>query len=160
MGCAGTAAITGCAMGGIRGKQGDKTSGQEISINPEDLTYCGFDCKSCDVYKATIHGDQEARMRAVESWTPIAREHWGMDTLDPSIIGCTGCRTTGPKFKGYGWCPTRACAQERGVSSCGLCPEWTTCARVSESIGDSTEARANLEMIAQSANKSGDFDNQ
>ena len=67
---------------------------------------------------------------------------------------------SGAKFKGYGWCPTRACAQERVVSSCGLCPEWTTCERVSESIGESSEARANLEKIAQSTNKSVDGNNQ
>jgi len=90
MGCAGIAAITGCAMGRAGGKKGDRMSAPEGSIRPEDRSYCGFDCNSCDVYKATVHADEEARMRAVQSWTPIAQEHWGMDTLDPSIIDCTG----------------------------------------------------------------------
>ena len=160
MGCAGITAITGCAVGRFLGKKGDKMSAQEGSIRPEDLTYCGLDCNSCDVYKATVHGDQEARMRAVESWTPVAQEHWGIDTLDPSIIDCTGCRTGKASFKGYGWCPTRACAQERNLSSCGLCNEWQTCDHLSESVGESSEARANLEMISQSVSKSIDGDNQ
>ena len=158
--CAGIAAFTGCAMVRGHGKKAGKTPEYAGTIRPEDLSYCGLDCKSCDSYKATVYGDQEARMRAVKSWTPVAKEHWGLDTLDPNIIDCTGCRTPGPKHKGYGWCPTRACAQERNLSSCGLCPEWQTCDRLLESVGDSAEARANLEVIAQSSNKSGDGDNQ
>ena len=127
--------------------------GQELSINPEDLTYCGLDCEKCDVHKATIHGDEKARMRAVESWTPVAQEHWGLDTLDPSIIECMGCRSGQASFKGYGWCPTRACAQEKGLLSCGLCPEWQTCDYLAGSMGDSVEARSNLEAISESVNQ-------
>jgi len=97
-----------------------------------------------------MHGDEEARVRAVDTWTPVAREHWGLDELDPSIIDCTGCRSGIASFQGYGWCPTRACAQERGIVSGGLCPEWRSGDRWAESVGESAAARANLELISQS----------
>ena len=147
-GCLGVASITGCAVGRASRKEAE-LSGQTESIRAEDLTYCGLDCTACDVYKATVNGDQEARMRAVKSWTPVAQEHWGLEKFGPAIIDCDGCRTPGPKFRGHGWCPTRACAQERDLSICGLCPEWRECGRVAESLGDSCEARANLEAISQ-----------
>ena len=94
----------------------------KTTIRPEDLSWCGVDCNSCDVFKATVHGDEEARMRAVKLWTKTAQEHWGMETLDPEILDCKGCRSEGhAKHKGYGRCPISPCAKSRGLASCGLC---------------------------------------
>lgn len=90
-------------------------------------------------------------MRAVKLWTKTAQEHWGMETLDPMILDCRGCRTEGLKHKGYGRCPIRRCARERGLVSCGLCPEWTECQHLSGLFRDEPQARTNLQKIAESA---------
>ena len=122
----------------------------KTTIRPEDLSYCGVDCNSCDVFKATVHGDEEARMRAVKLWTKTAQEHWGMETLDPEILDCTGCRVEGyAKHKGYGRCPIPPCAKSRNLTSCGLCSEWSQCERLSGVFADEPQARKNLEAIAQ-----------
>lgn len=56
-----------------------------------------------------------------------------MQTLDPAILRCRGCRTEGPDiFKGCRHCPMRKCAKSRNLPSCGLCQEWKTCARLSD----------------------------
>ena len=150
--CASVAALCGCRTARRHRKKG---FGMDIgkTIRPEDLSYCGIDCSACDVFKATVEGDQEARMRAVELWTPTARKHWGMEKLDPNILDCAGCRTTDVQHKGYGRCPIRPCARQRNLSSCGLCREWRTCERLSGVLADSPEARTNLERISKSANQ-------
>ena len=38
----------------------------ETAVNPEDFSYCGVNCNACDVFKGTVHGDQEARLRAAD----------------------------------------------------------------------------------------------
>ena len=40
-----------------------------------DLSYCGVDCKLCDVFRATVHGDGEALRRAHKLWTKTAQKH-------------------------------------------------------------------------------------
>jgi len=125
----------------------------KTALRPEDYSYCGMDCNSCDVFKATVHGDQEARVRAAKHFAKTAREHWGMETLDPMILDCTGCRAGGVQHKGYGRCPIRPCAQKRGLSSCAFCPEWTNCERLSGVFTDEPEARNHLEAISKGANR-------
>ena len=128
-------------------------SSNRTTINPEDLSYCGVDCKACDVFKATVYGDEKARMRAVKLWTKTAQQHWGMQTLDPAILDCAGCRINEVKHKGYGHCPIIPCVTERKLSSCGLCPQWRECERLGEVLKDEPRAGKNLEMIEKGSNK-------
>jgi hypothetical protein len=150
LGCAGMAAIAGCTVNGTSERRDAPMSIDESAVRPEDFGYCGADCSVCDVYRATVHGDQEARLRAAEKWQKTAREHWGMETLDPAVLDCRGCRAEGAKHKGYGRCPMLACARRRGVASCGLCPEWRDCQYLEEVFANEPSARANLQKIADS----------
>jgi hypothetical protein len=126
----------------------------ESALRPQDLSYCGVDCKQCDVFKATAYGDQEARTRAHKVWEPTAQQHWGMTTLNPAILDCTGCRVEGyVKHKGHGRCAIQRCAKQRNLSSCGLCSEWRECERLGYVFKDDPQARQNLDIISQRANK-------
>ncbi len=119
-------------------------------MKPEDLSFCGVNCTACDVFGATVHGDEEARRRAHETWSKTAQQHWGMETLDPTILKCRGCRIEGDDiFKGCRHCPIRRCAKEKNLTSCGRCPEWEECERLSNLLVDEPEARPNLEAIAR-----------
>jgi len=152
IGCAAAATFVACTRPHVSGKKGRGMSTHAAALKPEDFSYCGIDCKSCDVLKATVHGDQEARMRAAKVFTKTAREHWGMETLDPIILDCRGCRAGGAQHKGYGRCPIRPCAQKRSLSSCALCREWRECGRLSGVFADEPRAKSNLERIAGSSN--------
>lgn len=144
IGCAGVASLVGCRTPPT--PEGPYTG----PVRPEDFSVCGIDCKSCDVRKATAEGDQEARIRAVEAWTKTAQQHWGMQTLDPDMLDCRGCRVAGHvQHKGCGRCPIRPCAKGRGLASCGLCPEWQTCERLTGVFADEPAARGNLRRVAQ-----------
>ena len=124
-------------------------------MNPQDFSFCGVDCEACDLYRATITGDKEAFERAYESWTKTAQQHWGMETLDPAILHCRGCRDEGEdRFYGRKVCPIRRCVQERGLSSCGLCSEWRACETLMGLLADCPQARSTLERIAGQADQS------
>ena len=122
-------------------------------LKPESFSYCGMDCSSCDVFKATVHGDHNARMRAAKLFAKTAREHWGMAALDPAILDCRGCRAEGVQHKGYGHCPIRPCARKRSLASCGLCPEWKGCERLSGVFADAPGARGNLRQISEGSSQ-------
>lgn len=151
--CIGSTALApllGCSAFVPRISKGAGVSEGKATVKPDDFSFCGVDCTSCDVLKATVLGDEEARRRAHQAWTKTAQQHWGMQALDPAILNCRGCRTEGADiFKGCRHCPMRRCAKQRGLSSCGQCPQWQKCERLSHLLADAPEARPNLEAIAR-----------
>ncbi len=129
-------------------------SPDRASAKPEEFGYCGVNCSDCDIFKATVHGDAEALQRAHKRWTKTAQEHWGMQTLDPAILKCRGCRTEGADiFKGCRHCPMRRCAKSRNLPSCGLCQEWKTCKQLGYVLAVEPAARATLERIEVSSSR-------
>jgi hypothetical protein len=122
-------------------------------MNPEELSYCGVDCTGCNIFKATVYGDKEALSLAVKQWQKTATEHWRMDSLDPQILNCRGCRVEGEGiFLGCWFCPIRRCCKEHGLSSCGLCSQWKTCEKLIEVFDNEPQAKENLERIDTSVN--------
>lgn len=104
------------------------------------IGYCGLDCEKCDAYLATIHDDQALREKTAKLWAelndaPILPEH----------INCMGCRVDGVKTVYCdSLCPIRQCALERGVVTCGCCPELEKCEKVGMVISNDPDALNNL----------------
>lgn len=108
----------------------------------EELAPCGVDCTSCNIFRATA-GLEELRQETIDSFTELARVHWGMDNLDSALLKCEGCRHEAEeKLLGSSLCPIRRCSKEHGLISCGLCPEMKTCEWLEEG------GRRNLEEDA------------
>lgn len=118
-------------------------------MDPEQLSYCGVDCEACGVFKVTVHGDEEALQGVLKLWERTAQTHWGMEKLDPAILRCTGCRVEGGDiFRGCRDCPIRRCSRDKGLTSCGFCPDWRECTFLAELFRDEPQARGNLDTIA------------
>ena len=104
------------------------------------IGYCGLDCEKCDAYLATIHDGQALREKTAKLWAelndaPILPEH----------INCMGCRVDGVKTVYCdSLCPIRQCALERGVVTCGGCPELEKCEKVGMVISNDPDALNNL----------------
>lgn len=108
----------------------------------DELSYCGCDCEACNIYRAMVYGE-ELKPETIERWREDASKFWGVESLDPKQLNCRGCRYDGEDvFFGFKLCPIRNCCKTRGLSSCGLCPEWKTC-----EIFDVPEGRENFERI-------------
>ena len=105
-----------------------------------NIAYCGLDCEQCDAYIATLHDDQALREKTAKLWAelnhvPILPEH----------IHCQGCRADGAKTVFCEQlCAVRRCARQRGVDTCGDCPEVETCPTVGAIVATAPQAKENL----------------
>lgn len=109
----------------------------------EELSYCGCDCDGCNIYRSNVYGE-ELKPETIQSWREDARKYWGIESLDPKLLNCRGCRDDAEdKFDGFKMCPIRDCCKNRGLISCGFCPEFPPC-----KLHDVPEGRENLERIA------------
>lgn len=104
------------------------------------IAYCGLDCEKCDAYLATVRDDQALREKTAELWArlnhaPILPEH----------INCQGCRADGAKTVFCeNLCGIRRCALEKGVATCGDCPDMETCPTVGAVTANRPETLENL----------------
>jgi hypothetical protein len=107
----------------------------------EELGYCGTDCgETCSIYRA-VHNGEVLPEETLRRWREDAKKFWNIEKLEAEQLNCKGCRADNKgAFFVFTLCPIRACARERGVQSCGYCPEMKTCQRL-----DLPEYKANLE---------------
>ena len=104
------------------------------------IAYCGLDCEKCDARIATVTGDDALRERTSKLWSELNQAE-----ILPEAINCMGCRVEGVKFAYCEeMCSIRKCAQKKGYSTCGDCPEVKSCSDLAMIIGNNAEARANL----------------
>ena len=104
------------------------------------IAYCGLDCGSCDAYLATVRNDQALREKTARLWAALNQA-----PILPEHINCLGCRMDGVKTVFCdSLCAIRRCAVEKGVATCGSCPDLDGCRTVGALHLNSPEARKNL----------------
>lgn len=104
------------------------------------IAYCGLDCEKCDAYLATLHDDQALRTKTAKLWAELNHA-----PILPEHINCQGCRADGVKTVFCErLCGVRQCALQRGVATCGDCPEMENCQTVGAIFANEPEARKNL----------------
>lgn len=88
------------------------------------LAVCGLDCSECDIRRAGV--DPAAAERVLiwfrhQGWLD---EEAGMEELEPRLPLCTGCLGSRETH----WAATcwilACCVDERGLQSCGACPDF------------------------------------
>ena len=90
------------------------------------IAYCGLDCEKCDAYLATINDDQALREKTAKLWSE-------------------GCRMDGAKtVYCESLCGIRQCALQKGVTTCGDCPELESCQMVGAIHSNNPAALENL----------------
>ena len=130
MGYAGMAAITGCAVGGINGKQRDERASGAPTVRKEramerlsDVTYCGVYCPNCEA-RCQIPQRASALIRAMkagdyDSWCPAPTWQFLNNLTDVSVTKSCREETCGSPN-----CGIRKCAKSKGVEVCPLCAEY------------------------------------
>lgn len=105
-----------------------------------NIAYCGLDCEQCDAYIATLHDDQALREKTAKLWAELNHA-----PILPEHIHCQGCRADGVKTVFCEQlCAVRRCALQRGVATCGDCPEMETCPTVGAIFANAPQAKKNL----------------
>ena len=105
-----------------------------------NIAYCGLDCEQCDAYIATLHDDQALREKTAKLWAELNHA-----PILPEHIHCQGCRADGTKTVFCEQlCAVRRCARQKGVDTCGNCPEMETCPTVGAIFTNNPQAKENL----------------
>ncbi len=101
---------------------------------------CGINCEQCDAYLATLHNDDDLRVKTAQLWSKLNHT-----SITPEMINCTGCRTEGVKtFFCSNLCQIRQCVQNRGFETCADCAELNGCKTVALIHTHKPEALENL----------------
>ena len=104
------------------------------------IAYCGLDCEKCDAYLATINDDQTLREKTAKLWSELNHA-----PILPEHINCQGCRVDGVKtVYCESLCGIRQCARQKGVTTCGDCPELESCQTVGAILSNNPAALDNL----------------
>lgn len=104
------------------------------------IRYCGLDCEKCDAYLATINDDQALRVKTAKLWSELNNA-----PILPEYINCEGCRVNGVKTVFCdSLCGIRKCALEKGIPTCGDCPELEICPVVQMILENNPSALKNL----------------
>lgn len=106
------------------------------------IAYCGLDCEKCEAHVATVNHDEELRAKVAKQWS-----EWNHAEITPDMINCDGCRLDGAKTPYCAsLCPIPRCAQNKGLDTCGDCPEKDACQDLHVIVWDNETARRNLGM--------------
>ncbi len=106
------------------------------------IAVCGIICSECDAYQATQAQDQAALERVAAAW----REQFSPDITVDAVI-CDGCLASDGRRCSYcSECSIRACALDRGLSSCAYCADYA-CDILQEFFGHASELRETLDAL-------------
>jgi len=106
------------------------------------IAFCGIICSECDAYKATQLGDPAELERVAAAW----REQFGPDITAAAVV-CDGCLAVSGPHCGYcSECPIRACAIDRGASSCARCDDYG-CDTIEQFLSHAPKMRETLQKM-------------
>lgn len=104
------------------------------------IAYCGLDCEKCDARIATLNNDNALREKTAKLWSKLN----GV-TITADMINCMGCHVDGVKTLFCSeMCKVRKCAVEKGIETCGECPDMELCQIVGAVLSNNSEALENL----------------
>lgn len=111
------------------------------------IAYCGLDCTTCPVYRATLANDDKMREEAARLWTELFKHE-----LKPEQMNCTGCKSDGKRFFFCRICGVMKCAIERGLDNCAVCPDFS-CEKIEGLMQMDPNVKKALEEIRRQMGK-------
>jgi hypothetical protein len=89
------------------------------------MAYCGLECDSCPILKATSEKDKSLQSAMRELIADQCSKIYGINTQPKDITDCDGCRAdTGRLFFGCLKCEIRKCANLKNIRNCAYCSEY------------------------------------
>lgn len=111
------------------------------------IAYCGLDCTTCLIFKATLETDKSQKKKLREKIQKICNEEYDMHLQLEDITDCDGCNAnSGWLFSGCSQCEIRKCVIAKELKSCAYCEEYA-CEKLREFFTTDPEAKKNLEKI-------------
>jgi hypothetical protein len=105
------------------------------------IAFCGLDCETCPVLRATRADDDGLREKTAREWEKAYAEYIGKSSLETGEMNCSGCKSEGLRFIGCANCPIRACAAGKEIEGCWDCGSYAECGMIQGFHSHSPEAR-------------------
>lgn len=105
------------------------------------IAFCGVNCAECGAYIATKAGDDDKKAEVAREWS----QKFGAE-IQPEVINCMGCSSSGPVFFYCAMCDIRKCTMERKLPNCAHCEDYA-CEKLEAFFEMSPENREWLEKI-------------
>jgi hypothetical protein len=105
----------------------------------QNIVYCGLDCGKCPIYIATKNNDEELRKKTAEQFG-----------LGVEKLYCSMCNDEEEEL--FFWCaecPIRACARDRGFTTCAECLDYP-CEKLAKQHEKYPEQKQSLDTIRKS----------
>lgn len=88
------------------------------------IAYCGINCESCKMYKATINDDSRLRQELAKEWSSLYKRN-----LDILKMHCLGCKSK-LVYELCNKCDIKGCNQNKKIEKCNSCEEYSSCDRI------------------------------
>ncbi len=105
------------------------------------VAYCGINCESCKLYKATISNNDELRKEVAKEWGDLYKR-----TLNLSELNCLGCKSE-IIYEACKKCDIKDCNLKRETENCNSCEEYSTCKRIRQFENWQKENNTEVEII-------------
>ena len=101
----------------------EETATEKQDIDYSKFAFCGLECASCDLYKATLSNNVEEKKRLAKEWFNIEEKDF-----KPDEIFCYTCKVEDKPLNQFQkTCQVRACAKEKALLTCAHCEKLPTC---------------------------------
>jgi hypothetical protein len=85
------------------------------------IAYCGLNCSTCPIYKATQMNSDDERRNVAEKWSSMFNA-----SFTPEQMNCDGCHSqTGKLFGHCKECAVRLCGIEKKIDNCAQCSDYS-----------------------------------
>ena len=106
-----------------------------------DMTaYCGINCATCPLYKATVSGDDALKRQVAEEWGSMYKR-----TFHISEMECSGCKSE-KVFIMCSKCDIKACNKNKESETCRRCSGYP-CVRIQVFYKWQEEHNTEIEII-------------
>ncbi len=105
------------------------------------IAYCGINCESCKLYKATITSDEELKTEIANEWGVLYNR-----TLNTSNLNCHGCKSE-IVYEACKHCDIKSCNQKKNIQSCNACLEYSACERIKKFIKWQRDNNTGVELV-------------
>jgi hypothetical protein len=108
----------------------------------EIIAFCGLTCTECPAFIATGKDDDVERNKVAELWS----KEFNCE-IQPEDINCDGCLVESDRvFSHCKVCEIRKCGQEKEVTNCAYCDDYT-CEKLIKFFNMAPEAKTALVEI-------------
>lgn len=116
------------------------TNSSDLIEHNDLIAYCGIDCGSCPLYKATVENSDELKGQVKADWE--SRYQLSLSLED---MACLGCKSD-VVYKYCVHCDLKSCNMSKGTANCTQCSDYA-CDRIQKFYAHQESNHAEVRIL-------------